>query len=62
VREEVEGGAAGEPDCGHRVERLAAIAERRPEAEGEEDDAGDHRQVEVAVGVSASRCSSRPFA
>ena len=38
-------------DRGHGVERLAEVVERRLEAEGEEDDAGDHRQVEIAVGV-----------
>ena len=30
---------------------LAGVADRRLEAEGEEHDAGNHRQVEVAVGV-----------
>ena len=48
---QVEGGAAAERHRGHRVERLTDVAERRLEAEGEEDDAGNHRQVEVAVGV-----------
>ena len=48
---EVEGGAAAERDCRHRVELLADVTDRRLQAECEEDDPGDHRQVEVAVGV-----------
>ena len=51
VPEEIQSGTAAERDRGHRVERLADVADCRPEAEGEEDDASDHRQVEVAVGV-----------
>ena len=49
--EQKQRGTAAEGDCGHRVERLTDVADRRLEAEGEEDDAGDHQQVEVAVGV-----------
>ena len=49
--DEIQRSAAAERDCGHRVERLADVADRRLEAECEEHDAGRHRQVEIAVGV-----------
>jgi len=48
VREQVERGAGAESDGGKGVELGADVMECRLEAEGEEDDAGDHRQVEVA--------------
>jgi hypothetical protein len=51
VREEIQRGTAAERDGGHRVEPLTDVVDRRLEAEGEEHDAGNHRQVEVAVGV-----------
>jgi hypothetical protein len=51
VPEQVKGRAAAESDSRHGVERLANVVERRLQAESKEDDARDHRQVEVAVGV-----------
>src|SRR4029453_6382494 len=56
VREEVERDAATEPHCGHRVELVADVAKSRLEAESEEDDAGDHREVEIAVRVAREPC------
>lgn len=56
LRGQVEGGSGAESDGGDGVERGAEMVERRFEAEGEEDDAGDHRRVEVAVSVA---CDSR---
>ena len=50
--EEVQRSPAAERHPGHGVERVADVMERRLEAEREQDDAGDHRQVEVAVRVS----------
>jgi hypothetical protein len=38
------------------VERLVDVVKRRLEAKREEDDAGDHRQVEVAEGVEREPC------
>jgi hypothetical protein len=52
VREQVQRCPAAEPYCGHRVQLLTNVAERRLEAEGKEHDAGNHRQVEVGVGVA----------
>jgi len=43
VSEQVECGASAEADCGHRAELVAQVAHGGLEAEGEEDDAGDHR-------------------
>ena len=51
MREEVESRAAAERDGRHGVELLARVGERRLQPEGEQHDAGDHRQVEVAVRV-----------
>ena len=51
VPQEVQRCTAAKRDCGHGVERLPDIADRRLETEGEEHDAGGDRQVEIAVGV-----------
>jgi hypothetical protein len=58
VREQEEGDACAESDGGNGTERSADVMECRLEAEGEEDDARDHRQVEVAVSVARD---SRPL-
>ena len=52
VREQVEGGAAAEAERRNRVELVADVCERRLHREGEEDDAGDHRQMQVRVDVA----------
>ena len=51
VPEQVQRGAAAERHGRHGLELVADVVERRLQAEGEEDDAGDQRQVQVAVGV-----------
>ena len=55
----VERDAAAERDRRHELERLADVAERLLDADREEDDPGDHRQVEVAVRVAGHRAAGR---
>ena len=48
----VEREAAGQANCRNDLERLVDVGERRLHAEREQDDPGDHRQVEVRVQVA----------
>ena len=52
VGQEVQGGSAEQREGVHRVEGLIHVGEGLVEAEGREHDAGDHREVEVRVGVA----------
>ena len=64
--DQVQGRPAAERNCGHRVQMLPGVADSRLEPESEEHDAGDHRQVEVAVGIQRepvqleARCPHEP--
>ena len=64
VRDEVERDAAAERDRRDRLERVADVRHRLLDADREEDDAGDHRQVEVAVRVAGhpELCAARRLA
>ena len=55
VPRQVERRPSTERDGRHRVERLAHVGEGLPQADGEQDDSGDHRVVEVAVRVACQR-------
>ena len=59
VREEVEREATAECHGGHRVQGLADVLDRRLETKCEQDDPGDHRQVQVAVEVASEPGSLR---
>ena len=50
--QEVEGDAGEQREGRHQLERVIDVAECLLQAEGEEDDPGDHREVQVRVGVS----------
>ena len=51
-REQVQRGAAAEPERRDRGELVADVCERRLHREREQDDAGHHRQVQVGVDVA----------
>ena len=59
VREEVERQATAERHGGDRGQRLAELLDRLLEAECEQDDPGDHRQVQVAVEVARKPSAGR---
>ena len=48
---QVEGSAGAERDSGDEGEVIVEVVERGLQTEGEQDDAGNHRQVEIAVGM-----------
>ena len=50
--EQVDGEAAEQGEGGDVVEVLVVVGDRRLQAEGDEDDPGDHQQVDVGVGVA----------
>ena len=52
VREQVDGDPAKQREGRHDLQRVADVAERLLQPERDEDDPGDHRQVEVGVGVA----------
>ena len=54
-REEVERSTAAEADGGNGSELVADMGERRLEREGEDDDPGHHRWVQVRIGVACER-------
>ena len=54
-REQVDGGADAEREGRDRVELGVDVGERDLEGEREEDDRGDHRQVQVGVDVAGER-------
>jgi hypothetical protein len=52
VAEQVQRRAAAQRDRGYSTERLTKVVEGRLDAESEQNDAGNHGQVQVAEGVS----------
>src|SRR6266545_8179905 len=63
VRQEIEGEAAAERGCRDHTQRLIDVLDGFLQAECEQDDPGDHRQVQVAVEVARElglRRTTRP--
>ena len=52
MREQVERRAAEQRDRGHERQRIADVGERLLQPEREQHDPGDHREVQVGVGVA----------
>jgi hypothetical protein len=62
VGEEVKGDSTGERNSRDRWERVADLREHFLEAECEENDAGDHRQMKVRIASRASAARAGPEA
>ena len=61
VSEQVEGNPAKKREGGQRVERVVHLAQRLLQAERDEHDAGDHREVQVGVGIAGQFVSLAPL-
>src|SRR3989442_12803570 len=57
IREQVERGAAAEGEGRDRVELVADVCERRSHREREENDACDHRKMQVGVNIAGEGCA-----